>query len=62
MYLCFFVVRYLVVYDVYLLCELYLLSLRIFIFVSFKNKERKRKHLTAAENGSLQVLTTHLAV
>ena len=26
------------VYDVYLLCELYLLSLKILIFVSFKNK------------------------
>ena len=26
------------VYDVYLFCELYLLSLKIFIFVSFKNK------------------------
>ena len=25
-------------YDVYLLCELYFLSLKIFIFVSFKNK------------------------
>ena len=36
MYLCFFVVRYLMVYDVYLLCELYLLSLKIFIFVSLK--------------------------
>ena len=35
MYLCFFVVRGLMVYDVYLLCELYLLSLKIFIFVSF---------------------------
>ena len=38
MYLCFFVVRYLMVYDAYLLCELYLLSLKIFIFESFKNK------------------------
>ena len=27
----------LMVYDVYLLCELYLLSLKIFIFASFKN-------------------------
>ena len=31
-------------YDVYLLCELYLLSLKIFIFVSFKiNELNKRK-------------------
>lgn len=36
MYLYFFVVRYLMVYDVYLLCELYVLSLKIFIFASFK--------------------------
>ena len=35
MYLCFFVVK-VSVYDVCLLCELYLLSLKIFIFVSFK--------------------------
>ena len=41
MYLCFSVVRCLMVYDVYLLCELYLLSLRIFIFVSFRNKEKR---------------------
>ena len=33
-----FVVRCLMVYDVCLLCEVYLLSLKIFIFVSFKNK------------------------
>ena len=26
-------------YDIHLLCELYLLSLKIFIFVSFKNKQ-----------------------
>ena len=26
------------VYDVYLLCEMYLLSLKIFIFVSFRKK------------------------
>ena len=36
MYLCFFVVRCLMVYDIYLLCELYLLSLKTFIFVSLK--------------------------
>ena len=37
--LCIFVsLRYPMVYDVYLFCELYLLSLKIFIFVSFKNK------------------------
>ena len=30
------------VYDVYLLHKLYLLSLKIFIFVSFKKKERKK--------------------
>ena len=39
MHLRFFVVRCLMVYGVYLLCELYLLLLKIFIFVSFlKNK------------------------
>ena len=51
MYLCFFVVRCLMVYNVYLLCELYLLSLKIFIFVSFKvnklfkikNKQKKEQ-------------------
>ena len=37
MYLCFFV-RCLMVYDVHLFCELYLLSLQIFLCVSFKNK------------------------
>ena len=30
------------VYDVYLLYELYLLSLKIFIFVSLKNKFNKK--------------------
>ena len=35
MYLCFFVVRCIIIYDVYLLCKLYLLLLKIFIFVSF---------------------------
>ena len=40
MYLCFFIVRCLMVYDVYFLCDLYLSSLRIFIFVSFKNKDK----------------------
>ena len=40
-YLCFFVLRCLMVYDVYLLCELYPLSLKIFIFVSFKIKKMK---------------------
>ena len=37
--LCIFVsllLRYLMIYHVYLLCELYLLWLKIFIFVSFK--------------------------
>ena len=38
MYCHFFIVRCLMVYDVYLLCELYLLSLKIFIFVSTKKK------------------------
>ena len=40
--LCIFVsllLRCVMVYDVYLLCELYLLSLKIFIFVSFKIKK-----------------------
>jgi len=31
------------VFDVYLFCELYLLSLKIFIFVSFKDKFKKKK-------------------
>ena len=38
MYLCFFVVRCLMVYDIYLLCELYVLSLKTFIFVSLKKE------------------------
>ena len=38
LHICFFVVRCLMVYDVYLLCELYLLSLKIFIFVSTTKK------------------------
>ena len=38
-----FCFRYLVVYDVYLLCELYSLSLKIFIFVAFKRKKEYRK-------------------
>ena len=44
MHLCFFAVRYLIIY-VYLFCEFYLLSLKIFIFVSFKKNfkgEKKR--------------------
>ena len=36
MYLCFFVVRCPVVYDVNRLCELYPLSLKILIFISLK--------------------------
>ena len=40
--LCFFVVRCLMIYDVCFLCELYLLSLKIFILVSFKNKLIKK--------------------
>ena len=36
MCLCFFVAKDLMAYDVYLLCELYLLSLKIFIFISFE--------------------------
>ena len=36
--------------DVYLLCELYLLSLKIFIFVSFKiNKFKKIKRMKECE-------------
>ena len=44
--LCIFVFLLLGVYDIYL-CELYLLSLKIFIFVSFKNKfnlKKKKSH------------------
>ena len=37
--LCVFVVRCLMVYDVYLLYELYPLSLKIFIFASLKEKK-----------------------
>ena len=37
MYLYFVIFSCLMVYDVYFLCELHLLSLKIFIFVSFKN-------------------------
>ena len=46
MYLRFFVVRHLIVYGVYLLCELYLLSLKIFMFLFFfikKNFFNERK-------------------
>lgn len=39
MYLCFFVIKCLMVYDIYLLCELYVLSLKTFIFVSLKKKK-----------------------
>ena len=42
MYLYFIIISCLMVYDVYLLCELYLLSLKIFIFVSFKKKYIKK--------------------
>ena len=38
MYLYFFIVRYLMVYDVCLLYELYHVSLKIFV-TSFKNKD-----------------------
>ena len=38
MHLCFFVVRCLMVYDVYLLCEVCLLPSKLFIFVSFFKK------------------------
>ena len=38
MYLCLFIVVCLMIYDVYLLCQLYLLSLKIFLFVSFKKE------------------------
>ena len=39
MYLRFFVVRHLIIYGVYLLCELYLLSLKIFMFLFFSLKK-----------------------
>ena len=39
--LCVFVVRCLMVYDVYLLCELYPLSLKIFIFASLEKKKKR---------------------
>ena len=51
--LCIFVslLRCLMVYDVYLLCELYLSSLKIFIFVSFKiNKLKKIKRMKECEH------------
>ena len=38
MYLCFFVVNVSNGYDVYLVCELYLFSLKIFIFCFIKKK------------------------
>ena len=42
--LCFLlVIRCLMVYDVYLVCESYLSSLKIFILISFKNKLIKKK-------------------
>ena len=37
MYLCFFVVRCLMVYNIYIIWELYLLLLKIFIFVNKKD-------------------------
>ena len=46
MYLCFSVVRCLMVYDVYLLCELYLLSLKMFICFILKNSEREKQILS----------------
>ena len=49
MYLCFFVVRCLMVYDMYLLCELYVLLLKTFIFVSLKKNTDSRME----RNGSL---------
>ena len=43
-YVSFFIVMCLMIYNVYLLCELYLLSIKIFIFVSFKiHKFKKEK-------------------
>ena len=39
MYLCFLVVRYLMVYDVYLLCELYLLLIKYSSLFHFKRKK-----------------------
>ena len=42
--LCFLlVIRCLMVYDVYLFCESYLSSLKIFILISFKNKLIKKE-------------------
>ena len=57
--LCIFVsllLRCPVVYDVYLFCELYLLSLKIFIFVSFKiNKWIKKKKKRTCRDGGLEI-------
>ena len=51
MCLCFFVAKDLMAYDVCLLCELYLLSLKIFIFISFKiDKLIKTKNKRLAIN------------
>ena len=46
MYLCFSVVRCFMVYDVYLLCELDLLSLKMFICFILKNSEREKQILS----------------
>ena len=44
------------VYDVCIFCELYLLSLKIFVFVSFKiNKRIKKKKKRMCRDGGLEI-------
>ena len=59
-YLCFSIVRCLMVYNVYLLCELYVLSLKIFTFVSFKkflksSKGKKKQNKTKQNKKSIPI-------
>lgn len=50
------------VFDVYLFCELYLLSLKIFIFVSFKDKFKKKKLENLNEFLNINVFLNMLSI
>ena len=58
MHLCFFVVRYPIVYDIYLLCELYPLSLKILIYFIFKKNKKTYSNVNSNVHSFQKVETT----
>ena len=58
MCLCFFIVRYPIVYDIYLLCELYPLLSKILIFISLKKNKKTYSNVNSNIHSFQKVETT----